>query len=635
MLKSIPITLSIIFILVFPFHSKAIDLNDKTDEYLLFNNDFEVFEDPTNRVSFDSIMNSPNQFHFQKLHPSDCYSENISSTYWIRFKINHSSDNNTPWIFEILDSRFDEVSFYGPTKSQNYKVVTTGILHDFQTRQYKHKNFVFDIPIPDDGVQHYYYLKIKPGVIGIFLFKVRQVKIFSSYSFTEYLLLGFYYGILLIMGFYNLFIFISIRERVYLYYFLYLISWAFNSSLDDGLGYQYIWSSFPYITKAGPAVSRILMLLFYILYSVSFLNLSIKVKTDSIVSKVAVVLFLAITTISVLFNLNHFYNWMFTFTFGYISYKSFVINKKGYKPARFLFIGNAIIAVGMIIYILKIIGIFTSISEKYAAVHIFMVYVRNISMITDIIILSIALSDRMRFLKTTAELAQKEAYNQLNEKKILSEKVNRELEQKVSERTQELEKQKQLLVEQKLLLEQANNKLQLQSEEITRMNALLDLDNWKLKKNIIEEKEARINLKEINFEEFQLVYPNDAAIYRYLEELKDEKGYTCRKCGHSKYGKGYTQFSKRCLNCRYDESVTSYTVFNRCKFNIQIAMYIAVKINRHGKDISISDISREVKLRNGTCSKFAQKLLATRDTKEYKQANEDEKIKVLILNNYD
>jgi rubrerythrin len=546
-----------------------------------------------------------------------------------------SKENNVPWIFEILDSRFDEVTFYAPTKSNDYKAVTTGILHQFDTRQYNHKNFVFDIPVAQDAQEHYYYLKIKPGVIGIFLFKVRQVKIFSSYSITEYLLLGFYYGILLIMGFYNLFIFISIRERVYLYYFLYLITWAFNSSLDDGLGYQYIWSSFPYVTKVGPAISRIFMLVFYILYSVSFLNLSLKLNKDSILSKVAIVLFLTITTITVLFNHNHFYNWIFTFTFGYISYKSFIINRRGYKPARFLFIGNAIIAVGMIIYILKIIGLFTSISEKYSAVHIFMVYIRNITMITDIVILSIALSDRMRFLKTTAELAQKEAYNQLNEKKLLSEKVNRELEQKVSERTQELEKQKQLLEEQKQLLEQANNKLQLQSEEISRMNALLDLDNWNLKKNIIEEKEARINLKEINFEEFQLVYPNDAAVFRYLEELKDEKEYRCRKCGHTKYGKGYTQFSKRCLNCRYDESVTSYTVFNRCKFSIQIAMYIAVKINRHGKEVSISDISREVKLRNGTCSKFAQKLLTTRDTKEYKQANEDEKIKVLILNNYD
>ena len=41
------------------------------------------------------------------------------------------------------------------------------------------------------------------------------------------------------------------------------------------------------------------------------------------------------------------------------------------------------------------------------------------------------------------------------------------------------------------------------------MNARLDLDNWKLKKSIIEEKESRIKFKEISFEEFRQVYPNE------------------------------------------------------------------------------------------------------------------------------
>ncbi|HEY8399792.1 MAG TPA: 7TM diverse intracellular signaling domain-containing protein, partial [Cytophagaceae bacterium] len=337
------------------------------------------------------------------------------------------------------------------------------------------------------------------------------------------------------------------------------------------------------------------------------------------------IFFLATSTILVYLNLTIIYNLIFTFTFAYISYKSYIVYKKGYRPARFFLLGNAIIVAGSIIYLLKNSGIFEAYSNEHPGLHIFMVYIKNVIMVIDIVILSIALSDRMKFFKQTAEAAQQEAYNQLNEKKLLSEKVNRELEQKVAERTQELQTQK-------LLLEEANQKLKAQAEEINKMNALLDIDNWNLKKNVIQEKEARIVLKDINFEEFKQVYPNEAACYRFIEELKEENGFVCRKCGKDKYGKGANPFSRRCMSCRYDESVTAYTVFHGCKFNIQIAMYIVVMINRYGDTIPITNISKEVNLRNATCWRFAQKLLATRASKEYKQASENNKLKVLILN---
>ena len=53
--------------------------------------------------------------------------------------------------------------------------------------------------------------------------------------------------------------------------------------------------------------------------------------------------------------------------------------------------------------------------------------------------------------------------------------------------------------------------------------------------------------------------------YQYLAEVKwCDIGYQCRKCGHTKYYKGVKPFSRRYMKCKYDESPTAGTMFDKC-----------------------------------------------------------------------
>ncbi|MFL5729585.1 MAG: transposase, partial [Cytophagaceae bacterium] len=259
-------------------------------------------------------------------------------------------------------------------------------------------------------------------------------------------------------------------------------------------------------------------------------------------------------------------------------------------------------------------------------VAIIAVYSTNIGMVLEIMILSFALADRVKFLKMEKEKTQQQLIHQLHENQRLSEKVNRELEQKVTERTQVIE-------EKSKLLEVANLKLIEQSEKINQMNALLDIDNWKLKKSLIEEKESRIKLKDISFEEFMQVYPNDTTCFKYLEELKWPEQFVCIKCGNTKYGKGINVFSRRCTRCRYDETITTNTIFYRCKFPINKALYIVATINRYGEDISITELSNKLELRNATCWAFVKKVIKVRKKSKYDSIPDEKKLAFLILNN--
>lgn len=608
-------------------YGKTIILSAGQEEYETLSNTIEIFEDTSAKVTLADMLAHPERYTFTEGGAKEQFSHHVTSNYWIRFKIINKSGPRSNWVLEILDSRFAEVIFYSFDfhNPPQYSESKTGVQYDFSQREYQHKNFVFDVPLESvDKESPYYYLKITPGIQGSFLFKIRQNKVFASYALKEYVLLGMYYGIVFIMAFYNLFLYFTTRERVYVYYFFYAFAWAFDSSINDGLGFQFVWSHSHLITAWGGYISKILMLIFYLVYFQSFLDLK---HTLPAAKKSVYAVFVLLCGISLFFTYSSYpflYDMMFISVFTYTLFIAAEVYRKGYKPARFFLLGNTIILLGLLLNMFKNLTLFNFFLEDSPVLLITIVYIRNISMIADIVILSFALGDRIRFLKQTNEKAQEEVINQLNENRILSEKVNRELEEKVAERTRTIE-------EKSALLESANEQLKAQAEEINEMNAILDRDNWNLKKNVIQEKEARISLKQINFEEFSLVYPDDTAVDRFMEEIKWEQGYACKKCGNTKYGKGATPFARRCTKCRYDESITAYTAFHKCKFDIRKALYITVMINRYGENISITDISRELDIRNATCWKFVQKLLVTVHKKEYEKLKDDDKLKYLIL----
>src|SRR5699024_11202414 len=64
---------------------------------------------------------------------------------------------------------------------------------------------------------------------------------FFQKSLLEYILLGIYYGFGLIMVFYHLFLYFSLRLSSYLWYIFFILSLMFLHFILNGLVYQYIW----------------------------------------------------------------------------------------------------------------------------------------------------------------------------------------------------------------------------------------------------------------------------------------------------------------------------------------------------------------------------------------------------------
>jgi len=121
----------------------------------------------------------------------------------------------------------------------------------------------------------------------------------------------------------------------------------------------------------------------------------------------------------------------------------------------------------------------------------------------------------------------------------------------------------------------------------------------------MEERDRFIGLNSIKF---TLRFYQDEACYKYLADIKWENGYFCKKCGSTSFCQGVKPHSRRCIKCKYDESPTSRTMFDKCKIPVHIAFHIAFRLCTKKKGMSSLELSSEFEQRPMTCWEFKWKV---------------------------
>ena len=120
--------------------------------------------------------------------------------------------------------------------------------------------------------------------------------------------------------------------------------------------------------------------------------------------------------------------------------------------------------------------------------------------------------------------------------------------------------------------------------------------------------ETREKYNGVNSIKFNQHFKTDEDCYSYIAAIKWENGYECRKCSNTKYIPGQKLYSRRCSKCKYDESATAGTMFDKVKFPILIAFHIIFKIGTKKKGMSSLELSHEFELRQKTCWEFKWKI---------------------------
>jgi signal transduction histidine kinase len=249
------------------------------------------------------------------------------------------------------------------------------------------------------------------------------------------MLFGLYAGVILVMLFYNLFVYFTVRDSIYLYYVIYIFFVGFTQACVQGYSARYMYPNSAYL-------ANIMMVIAPCLVGVSALEflkkfLSVKTYTPGLHKMLQV--FLAVYVGILVLGFIGKYQLaaqLVQMNAGIASLLVFItgtiIARKGYRPARFFMIAWTIFLASVIIFVLR--------NFNVLPYNIFTYYALQIGSALEVILLSFALADKINTFRKEKEESQAQAFQALEENARIISNQNVILETKVAERTQELEK---------------------------------------------------------------------------------------------------------------------------------------------------------------------------------------------------
>jgi len=386
-----------------------------------------ILEDPTKRLDFLSVRKSSGFIQSLTEVPNLQLSP---SAFWLRFTVKNESAENQ-LLLSLEYPTLDVCEFYYPVNG-GYNAEKLSDTNSFNKRKYKHQDFLFDVKIPKDSVATF-YLKVQSNeqmVLPLVLGTPQKV---AETKLTRDVLWGALVGILLVMVLYNSFVFISTKDVSYLYYVLYALFMALTQTSLSGYTYRFIFPNSPVLFNMGIIIFNAIGGIAFSLFAQSFLGMKERMPFMSKVFKFIILLY-SLTIIVRLLGYSLISYRMTDISALVVTVSIFIViiylSIKGYRPAKYFLLAWTMFFAGIILFVLRNLGVLPY--NDYTN------YTMPIGVAFEVILLSLALADRINIFKAEKERSQEETVKALQENEKIIREQNVVLELKVNERTVEL-----------------------------------------------------------------------------------------------------------------------------------------------------------------------------------------------------
>lgn len=198
--------------------------------------------------------------------------------HWLRFTLQNQSQNPLPLVLEIPTSWLDRVTLYEPQDGAWSETMVGDSLASPTTKSFRYPTFDLEVP-PGEPVD--YYLRVQGEDALVLPLNLTTAHVYHAHGIARAYGLGAYAGLILVLTLYNFIIYVSLRDRNYLFYVLYILSLGVMQALYEGFGTQYFWHQNPWMANRMLAVVTYLPMFFALLFTLGFLDIkqkSLKIK---------------------------------------------------------------------------------------------------------------------------------------------------------------------------------------------------------------------------------------------------------------------------------------------------------------------------------------------------------------------
>lgn len=212
---------------------------------------FESFEDASGRVTVQALLDNPAVYPFAPGTDAVLNPGYSTSAFWLRarFALDAQAPAAIERYLELDYALLDDVLVVVTHQGQIRQQWQTGDHHPFATRPIPHTTFLFPLHL-QPGEEITVYLRIASSSslrLPLLLWEPFE---FHQAQRVNLLVEGVYFGVLLLMLFYNLCLLISVRDVSYFYYIAYTSSLTLFQLAMTGYGFEYGWPNLPQINDA-------------------------------------------------------------------------------------------------------------------------------------------------------------------------------------------------------------------------------------------------------------------------------------------------------------------------------------------------------------------------------------------------
>ncbi len=321
-----------------------------------------------------------------------------SAVYWFRFAINNPTKETREWYLELTYPNLDRLDLFIPNTKGSFTVKQSGDQYPLSRREIKYRNPLF--LLDEAPGSHVYYLRVETTGAVNFSMLMWSPRSFMNFTMNESALVWIFYGIMVIMILYNLFLFISVREKSYFYYVTYILAYTLMQFSLDGLSALYLWPNNALLAnKAIPFLLAFAAALHIRFYRFYIETKSLYSRYDKILLYVFELPGYVLAAASLFFDVGKTVRIMGIFSPA-VNVLSIIIIiilavKQKSRPARVVLAAFLLFVAGTIIYGLKSFGALPS--------NLFTNWSLQLFSAVSVILLSLGLADKINFLKRNLE----------------------------------------------------------------------------------------------------------------------------------------------------------------------------------------------------------------------------------------
>ena len=233
---------------------------------------FRVLEDPSAQMTLEQVLQPAQQARFMAVAASGAGSNFglTSAAIWLRLDVHTPQGVAHNWLLEIAYPPLDRIELFVPDGQGGYSRQLGGDTVPFSQRVVPHRNHVLKVDLPA-GPEHTLYVRVmSEGPVSVPARLWRPEALWAADQAT-FAALSLYFGLLLGLLLYNLLLYVTVRDRVFLYYVGFVAAMGIAQAALTGLGPRFLWQEWSWWTNASPNVGNSAAAVFGILFARTFL----------------------------------------------------------------------------------------------------------------------------------------------------------------------------------------------------------------------------------------------------------------------------------------------------------------------------------------------------------------------------